>query len=132
MKSSKPLPILPGAVLLALVFVWPTLGLFRTAFNEVGPTGAMVETWSLKTATETFADGFTVELTLNSLQLSLSATAITASAYAFGVRFKVETKTLPPGRTSVPNAWTIAVGSGTCSSISMQVTMSYWPARSRA
>jgi putative spermidine/putrescine transport system permease protein len=36
----------------------------------------MVETWSLKTATEVFADSFTIDLTLNSLWLSLTATVI--------------------------------------------------------
>ena len=54
--------------------VWPTLGLFRTAFNETGPTGAMVEAWSLKTWRDMFADSFTFELTFNSLWLSLTAT----------------------------------------------------------
>jgi putative spermidine/putrescine transport system permease protein len=68
--------VLPAALFLLAVYVWPTLGLFRNAFNEVGPTGAMVEAWSLKTGAEVFADGFTFELTLNSLWLSLSATFI--------------------------------------------------------
>jgi len=76
MTSRKPLLILPGAVLLVLVFAWPTLGLFRTAFNEVGPTGAMVEAWSLKTWHAVFDDGFTFELTYNSIWLSFTATLI--------------------------------------------------------
>ncbi|PZO04597.1 MAG: polyamine ABC transporter permease [Hyphomicrobiales bacterium] len=78
MTGSRRLPLLllPAGIFVLAVYVWPTLLLLRNAFNEVGPTGAMVEAWSLKTATETFADGFTIELTLNSLQLSLSATAI--------------------------------------------------------
>jgi len=68
--------VLPAALFLLVVYVWPTLGLFRNAFNEVGPTGAMVEAWSLKTGAEVFADGFTFELTLNSLWLSLTSTLI--------------------------------------------------------
>jgi putative spermidine/putrescine transport system permease protein len=36
----------------------------------------MVETWSLQTARDVFADSFTLRLTLNSLWLSLMATAI--------------------------------------------------------
>lgn len=78
MIGSKRLPLLalPAVLLLLAVYLWPTLGLFRTAFNEVGPTGAMVEAWSLQTATEVFADSFTITLTLNSLWLSLMATAL--------------------------------------------------------
>lgn len=78
MTGSRRLPLLllPAGLFVLAIYAWPTLLLLRNAFNEVGPTGAMVEAWSLKTATETFADGFTIELTLNSLQLSLSATAI--------------------------------------------------------
>ncbi|SEG74522.1 ABC transporter permease [Bosea lathyri] len=68
--------VLPAVLFLLAVYVWPTLGLFRNAFNEVGPTGAMVEAWSLKTGAEVFADGFTFELTLNSLWLSLTSTLI--------------------------------------------------------
>lgn len=71
-----PLLVLPAALFVLLVYVWPTLGLFRTAFNEVGPTGAMVEAWSLQTTREVFADSFTAELTLNSLWLSLVATGL--------------------------------------------------------
>jgi putative spermidine/putrescine transport system permease protein len=71
-----PLLVLPAALFVLAVYVWPTLGLFRTAFNEVGPTGAMVEAWSLQTTREVFADSFTAELTLNSLWLSLVATAL--------------------------------------------------------
>jgi putative spermidine/putrescine transport system permease protein len=75
-KSRFPLLVLPAAIFLLAIYLWPVLGLFRSAFNEVGPTGAMVETWSLKTATEVFADSFTIDLTLNSLWLSLTATVI--------------------------------------------------------
>lgn len=74
--SAKPALILPAALLLALVFAWPTLGLFRTAFNEVGPTGAMIEAWSLRTWRDLLADSFTFELTVNSIWLSFTATAI--------------------------------------------------------
>lgn len=76
--------VLPALLFLLAIYAWPTLLLFRNAFNETGPTGAMVEAWSLKTTSEVFADGFTFELTLNSLWLSLSATAI-ALALAYPV-----------------------------------------------
>lgn len=68
--------VLPAALFVLAVYAWPTLGLFRNAFNETGPTGALIEAWSLKTSQEVFSDGFTFELTLNSLWLSLSATLI--------------------------------------------------------
>ncbi|CAN7332889.1 ABC transporter permease [Bosea sp. LjRoot237] len=68
--------LLPAALFVLAVYAWPTLGLFRNAFNETGPTGAMVETWSLKTTAEVLEDSFTFELTLNSLWLSLSATLL--------------------------------------------------------
>ena len=78
MKAGSRLPLLvvPAALFLIAIYLWPVLGLFRTAFNEVGPTGAMVETWSLRTATDVLADSFTIELTLNSLWLALTATLI--------------------------------------------------------
>jgi putative spermidine/putrescine transport system permease protein len=76
--------VLPGLALLAFIYAWPTVGLLRTAFDEIGPTGAMVEAWSLKTSWEVFLDPFTYELTLNSMWLSLSATAI-ALALAYPV-----------------------------------------------
>lgn len=68
--------LLPAALFVLAVYARPTLGLFRNAFNETGPTGAMVETWSLKTTAEVLEDSFTFELTLNSLWLSLSATLL--------------------------------------------------------
>jgi len=68
--------LLPAGLFVLGIYAWPTLLLLRNAFNEVGPTGAMVEAMSLKTASETFADGFTFELTWNSLWLSATATAI--------------------------------------------------------
>lgn len=76
--------VLPALLFLIAIYAWPTLLLFRNGFNETGPTGAMVEAWSLKTTAEVFADGFTFELTLNSLWLSASATLI-ALALAYPV-----------------------------------------------
>lgn len=74
--SRLPWLLIPAGLFLLGIYAWPTLVLLRNAFNEVGPTGALVEAWSLKTTADTFADGFTFELTWNSLWLSLSATAI--------------------------------------------------------
>ena len=55
-----------------------------------------------------------------------------ASANAAGVRLSVDTNSLPPGFSSAAQARMIAPGSGTCSSISMQVTASKLPAASAA
>ena len=67
---------LPAALLLGFIYLWPSLGLFRTAFNETSATGAMIEALSLKVWRELMADSFTYELTLNSLWLSITATSI--------------------------------------------------------
>jgi hypothetical protein len=48
------------------------------------------------------------------------------------LRLRVEKKTLPPGLTSVAQARMVLAGSGTCSSISMQVTTSKLAGQSRA
>lgn len=78
MNNSLRLPwlLVPATLFLLAIYVWPSLGLFRTAFNEVGPTGAMIEAWSLKTWFTVFEDSFTFELTLNSIWLSLTSTFI--------------------------------------------------------
>ena len=78
MTVSRRLPLLliPATLFLLAIYVLPSLGLFRNAFNEVGPTGAMVEAWSLATWRATFHDSFTFELTLNSLWLSAVSTLI--------------------------------------------------------
>ena len=52
------------------------LGLGRMAFNETGPTGAMVPAWSLATFEALFGDHFTFEITWNSMRLSLTATTL--------------------------------------------------------
>ncbi len=44
--------------------------------------------------------------------------------YDFGLRLMVEKNTQPPGLARVAHALTVLAGSGTCSSISMQVTTS--------
>ncbi len=76
MNTRLPLLLLPAAVFVLGIYAWPTLLLLRNAFNEVGPTGAMIPAWSLATLRDVFADGFTLELTRNSLLLSASATAL--------------------------------------------------------
>ena len=78
MTSSARWPLLavPAVLLLAFIYLWPSLGLFRTAFNETSATGAMIEALSLKVWREMMADSFTYELTLNSLWLSVTATSI--------------------------------------------------------
>src|SRR5262245_33361060 len=71
-----PLLALPAVLLLGFIYLWPSLGLFRTAFNETTATGAMIEALSLKIWRGLMADPFTYELTLNSLWLSVTATLI--------------------------------------------------------
>jgi putative spermidine/putrescine transport system permease protein len=68
--------VLPALTLLALLYLLPMLGLGRMAFNETGPTGAMVPALSLATFRALFEDGFTFETTLNSLWLSLISTTM--------------------------------------------------------
>ena len=50
-----------------------------------------------------------------------------ASANAAGVRFKVDRNNCPPGFSRLAQAAMMADGSGTCSSISMQVMASKLP-----
>ena len=68
--------ILPAALALAALYVGPMLGLGRMAFNQTGPTGAMVPAWSLATFIALFDDPFTFEITWNSVRLSFVATAL--------------------------------------------------------
>jgi putative spermidine/putrescine transport system permease protein len=68
--------ILPAVVALAALYVAPMLGLGRMAFNETGPTGAMVPAWSLATFKTLFEDPFTFEITGHSMRLSLTATTL--------------------------------------------------------
>jgi putative spermidine/putrescine transport system permease protein len=68
--------ILPAALALAAFYLAPMLGLGRMAFNETGPTGAMVPAWSLATFRTLFDDPFTFEITWHSVRLSLTATTL--------------------------------------------------------
>jgi putative spermidine/putrescine transport system permease protein len=67
---------LPALLLLGALYLLPMLGLGRMAFNETGPTGAMVPALSLATFRALFADPFTLETTANSLWLSCASTAL--------------------------------------------------------
>ena len=67
---------LPAILLLTLTYVWPMLGLGRMAFNETGPTGAMLPALSLQTFGTMFEDPFTLETTWNSLGLSLVSSSL--------------------------------------------------------
>jgi putative spermidine/putrescine transport system permease protein len=67
---------LPALLLLAAIYVWPMLGLGRMAFNETGPTGAMVPALSLATFRALLEDPFTLETTWNSLWLSFVSTTL--------------------------------------------------------
>jgi putative spermidine/putrescine transport system permease protein len=68
--------VLPAALLLTTLYVLPMLGLGRMAFNETGPTGAMVPALSLGTFGTLLEDQFTLETTWNSLWLSLASTTL--------------------------------------------------------
>lgn len=69
-------PAIPAGLLLAGLYVWPMLGLGRMAFNETGPTGAMVPALSLQTFRTLAEDPFTLETTWNSIWLSLVSTTL--------------------------------------------------------
>ncbi len=69
--------VLPAALLLTVLYVLPMLGLGRMAFNETGPTGAMVPALSLATVKALLEDSFTLETTWNSLWLSFASTTLT-------------------------------------------------------
>jgi putative spermidine/putrescine transport system permease protein len=75
-KRSGLLLVLPALLLLTGLYVLPMLGLGRMAFNETGPTGAMVPALSSATLQGLFADNFTLEITWNSLWLSGASTAL--------------------------------------------------------
>jgi putative spermidine/putrescine transport system permease protein len=66
----------PAGALVVFVYVLPMLGLGRMAFNETGPTGAMVDALSLTTFRTLFDDPFTLETTWNSVRLSLISTTL--------------------------------------------------------
>ncbi|KSV84147.1 ABC transporter permease [Sinorhizobium sp. GL28] len=68
--------LVPATSLLAIVYVWPMLGLFRTAFKATTSSGAIVEGWSLSTWATILDDEFTLQLTLNSFRLALSSTLL--------------------------------------------------------
>ena len=68
--------VAPATLLLLLLYVVPMVGLGRMAFNETGPTGAMIEAWSFSTFVTTLGDPFTLELTWNSVWLSLVSTTL--------------------------------------------------------
>ena len=81
-RIAGPLLALPAVLLLGFAYLWPMLGLGRMAFNETGPTGAMLPALSLSTFRALFEDPFTLETTWNSLWLSfVSATLALALAY---------------------------------------------------
>jgi putative spermidine/putrescine transport system permease protein len=69
--------VAPALLVLAFAYLWPMLGLMRTAFNETGPTGAMVPALSLQTLRQLAEDPFTLETTWNSLWLSFVSTTLT-------------------------------------------------------
>ncbi len=68
--------VLPAALLLTALYVLPMLGLGRMAFNETGPTGAMIPALSLTTVLALLEDSFTLETTWNSLWLSFFSTVL--------------------------------------------------------
>jgi putative spermidine/putrescine transport system permease protein len=69
--------VAPAMLLLTAIYVLPMLGLGRMAFNETGPTGAMVPARSLAIFTALLEDSFTLETTWNSLWLSFASTTLT-------------------------------------------------------
>jgi putative spermidine/putrescine transport system permease protein len=66
----------PALLVLAFAYLWPMLGLMRMAFNETGPTGAMVPALSFQTFQQFAEDPFTLETTWNSIWLSFVSTTL--------------------------------------------------------
>ncbi|GAA3739059.1 putative spermidine/putrescine transport system permease protein [Spinactinospora alkalitolerans] len=79
-RRSKPIPLLlllPGIIGLGISFIIPLLWVARMSLNEGGSAGAIIETITLRTYVEALTDGFTWEVTLNTLQLGALVTVIT-------------------------------------------------------
>lgn len=68
--------LLPALLVLGAVYLLPMLGLARMAFNETGPTGAMVPAFSLATFGALLDDPFTLETTINALRLAFVSTTL--------------------------------------------------------
>lgn len=69
--------LVPGVIGLGITFVLPLLWLVRMSLNRGGGAGAIEETVTLATYVEALTDGFTWQLTLNTLKLGLLTTVIT-------------------------------------------------------
>lgn len=67
---------LPATALLVATYLLPMLGLARMSFNRTMPGGAMLPDWTLETYAQMASDSFNIELTLNSIQLSVTATTL--------------------------------------------------------
>jgi putative spermidine/putrescine transport system permease protein len=73
---------LPVVAALGVVFVWPLARLLRMAFNRTESGGAMTETLTLDMFRAFAGDSFYLQLTLHSLELSVTtATAAVLLAY---------------------------------------------------
>ncbi len=65
---------LPAVAVLTAIYLLPMLGLGRMSFNRTLPGGAMQDAWTLDTYAAMVEDHFNLELTFNSIQLSVTAT----------------------------------------------------------
>lgn len=71
--------VLPAALVLVVSYLLPMLGLARMAFNRTLTGGAIEEgTWTLANFAEILTDTYFLELTRNSIQLSVTATTAAA------------------------------------------------------
>lgn len=64
----------PAVAVLIAIYLLPMLGLGRMSFNRTLPGGAMQDAWTLETYAAMVEDHFNLELTFNSIQLSVTAT----------------------------------------------------------
>jgi len=67
---------LPAAAVLLVIYLLPMLGLARMSFNRTLPGGAMQDAWTLDTYAAMADDRYNLELTFNSIQLSVTATTL--------------------------------------------------------
>lgn len=79
-RRRKPIPLLlllPGILGLGISFIIPLLWVLRMSLNEGGAAGAIIETVTLATYVEALTDGFTWQVTYNTIKLGVGVTVLT-------------------------------------------------------
>lgn len=63
--------LIPGAIGLLLSYILPLLWILRMSFNQGGPNGLVIETFSLESFVSTLTDSYYLEVTLNTFRMGL-------------------------------------------------------------